>query len=415
MKSVHLVIPDLFLPKDFAAEASRGVSVPALEKLLGRGHGELLEPAPLENLLCESFGVPCAADAPIAPISAAFDGLAAGCWLRADPVNLNLQRDRLLLAGVQVSSDEATALCASLNVHFAGQGMEFFAPHPQRWYVRLDTLPQMRTTPFSQVIGGDVRRVLPSGADAARWHQLFNEIQMLLHAHPLNEAREARSELPINSVWFWGGGCDRANGSMRSSGEPVGLPLAGALLMQPLANGLGEQTTPAKPLVMAKPAGCGNSRHAAAAVPEEDTVANCGGSSNVSISPQKNYDSVSSDDVLAEMFAAAAGVPFLAWPENMRDAESQWRDEDSSGKQLLVWTGLRTALLHGDLAIWRTALQDFEAGYARPLWHALRSGRIAQLQMDIPGWNNIRRVRLSRGDSWAFWRYAKRLDEYSTV
>ena len=132
-------------------------------------------------------------------ISAAFDGLAAGCWLRADSVNLSLQRDQLLLASVQAGSEEAAALCASLNAHFAGQDIEFFAPHPRRWYMRLDALPRIITTPLSEVVGGDVRRALPTGEDAARWHRLFNEIQMLLHAHPLNEAREARGELPINS------------------------------------------------------------------------------------------------------------------------------------------------------------------------------------------------------------------------
>ena len=160
MRSVHLVIPDLFLPEDFAAEAGAGLSVPALEKMLGRGHSEILDPVPLENLLCELFGVPCAADAPIAPISAAFDGLAAGCWLRADPVHLRLQRDQmLLLPVVEISAGEAGEMCASLNGHFAGQGMEFFAPHSHRWYVRLDSLPRIRTTPLSQVVGGDVRAV----------------------------------------------------------------------------------------------------------------------------------------------------------------------------------------------------------------------------------------------------------------
>ena len=367
MKSVHLVITDLFLPKDFAAEVSAGLSLPALQKLLGRGHSEMLEPVPLENLLCELFGVPDAADAPMAPISAAFDGLAAGCWLRADPVNLDLQRDQLLLAGVQVGSGEAAELCASLNVHFAGQGMEFYAPHPQRWYVRLNALPRMRTTPLSQVIGGDVRKVLPTGEESARWHQVFNEIQMLLYAHPLNEAREARGEPTINSVWFWGGGCDT---------------------------------------LLAKPADCGSSREAAPCASEGYDTLN-GGGCGKSLLPQKNYDNVSSDDVLAEMFATAAGVPFSAWTK-------QWRAEDCNGRQLLVWTGLRSALQRGDLSGWRTALQDFERGYAHPLSQALRSGEIAQLQLDILGGDGIRRVRLTRGDTWAFWRRARRLAEYSS-
>jgi hypothetical protein len=396
MKSVHLVIPDLFLPKDFAAEVSADLSLPALQKLLGRGHGEVLVPAPLENLLCELFDIPSQGDAPIAPISAAFDGLAAGCWLRADPVHLRLQRDQMLaLPIMEISAGEAGQMCASLNGHFAGQGMEFIAPHPQRWYVHLDALPRIRTTPFSQVIGGDVRRVLPTGEEAARWHQLFNEIQMLLFAHPLNEAREARGELPINSVWFWGGGCD-------------------TLLIKPLATRLGEPTTPAKSLVMAKPADCGSSREAAPCeLGAYDALYRGGCGENAVL--DKNYDVVSSDDVLAEMFAKAAGVPFSAWPENLRDAENQWRDEDFSGKQLLVWTGLRSTLQSGDLAAWRAALQDFENSYAQPLWQALRAGKIAQLQLDILGVDSMRRVRLTRGDAWAFWRRSRRLAELSMV
>jgi hypothetical protein len=334
MKNVHLVIPDLFLPKDFAAEVCAELRLPALEKLLGRGRSEILEPVPLENLLCEMFGMSCQADAPIAPVSAAFDGLGAGCWLRADPVHLRLQRDQmLLLPNMEISADEAGQMCASLNIHFAGQGMEFFAPHPQRWYVRLGTLPGIHTRPLSQVIGGDVRGALPTGEEAARWHQVFNEIQMLLFAHPLNESRDARGALPINSVWLWGGGS-----------------VTGLL--------------------------------------------------------QKSYDKVSSDEVLVEMFAAAAGVPFAAWSE-------QWRDAENNGKQLLVWTGLRSALQSGDLAAWRTALQDFESGYARPLWQALRSGKIARLQIDILGGDSIRRVLLTRSDTRPFWRRARRLAEYS--
>ncbi len=335
MKSVHLVIPDLFLPKDYAAEVCAELRLPALEKLLGKGRSEILEAVPLENLLCELFAVPVRNDAPIAALSAACDGLAAGCWLRADPVNLDLQRTRLLLGEVPVREVEAATLCASLNGHFAGQGMQFFAPHPQRWYVRIDTLPDMQTTPLSAVIGADVRKALPSGADAPRWHRLFNEIQMLLYAHPLNDAREARGEPAINSLWFWGAGV---------------APVAA----------------------------------------------------------QQNFQCTSSDEVLAQMLAAAAAVPFSAWRE-------RWRDQECAGRQLLVWSGLRAPLRHGDLAAWRSALQDFEISYAMPLWQALRSGEIGQLRLDIAGMDSLCRVSLTRRDAWAFWRGSGQLAGYSLV
>jgi hypothetical protein len=337
MRFVHLVIPDLLLPKDFAAEVCASLSLPALEKMLGRGHSEILDPDSLEEMLCKLFDIPSRGDAPVAAASAAFDGLAAGYWLRADPVHLRLQRDQMLMLPVaEISAYEAEQMCASLNEYFAGQGMEFFAPHPQRWYVRLDSLPDIRTRPVSQLIGGDVRRALPTGADAAHWHRVFNEIQMLLFAHPFNESRDERGELTINSVWLWG----------------------------------------------------------------------TGHSENVM--PKKNYGHVSSDEVLVEMLAGAAAVPFSPWP-------GQWQGVKYEGGQLLVWAGLRSALQSGDLATWRNALQDFENGFAQPLWQALRDGKIAQIKLDILSGDGVRRVILTRGDAWSFWIRVRHLAEYSLV
>lgn len=337
MNSINLIVPDLFLPPEFAAEACAGLRLPALEKLLARGHGEAVPEASLEGMLCGAFGVPCAGELPLASIAAAFDGLDGGCgWLRADPVHLRLQGGKmLLLADVDVAAEEANELCAALNAHFAGQGMEFFAPHPQRWYVRLASPPQLDTVPLSQAAGRNVSGLLPGGVDALCWHRRFNEMQMLLFAHPVNEAREARGELPLNSVWLWGGG------------------------------------------------------HLAAA-------------------PQGEYDRVVSDDVLAEMFAAAAGITFAPWL-------ADWRAQDFGGQQLLVWDGLRAALRCGGLAGWREALRGFEAHCAQPLWQALRSGRVARLRLEAGGSYGWRRITLARADAWCFWRRGGRLAEYPQV
>jgi hypothetical protein len=334
MRYVHLVIPELFLPKDYAAEVTTDLPLSALIKLLARGRASLAgKHATLESCLSGMFGQSGADDAPIAAISAAFDGLASGCWLRADPVNLTLQRDQLLLSGVLPSGDEAQQLCASLNEYFAGQGMIFFAPHPQRWYLRLDVPPFIRTTPLPELLGRNIRGALPTGDDAAHWHRLFNEIQMLLYAHPVNDARDARGDSTINSVWLWGGGS----------------------VVEPL---------------------------------------------------RKAYQSASSDDELVAMFSAAADIPFAAWAQ-------QWRATD--GKQLLVWTGLRSAMQRGDLAAWRDALQDFETGYAQPLWQALQNGKISQLKIEILAGKNSRCITLTRGSAWAFWRIGKPLAHYSMV
>jgi len=335
MKSVHLVISDLFLPQDIAAKACRGLRLPALEKILSRG-SSAQQTLPLENLLCQLFDVKYEDALPIAPISASFDGLDEGCWLRADPVCLHLQREQLLMSGVRVDKNEAEVLCNALNMHFADQGVVFFAPHPQRWYVRVDKLPEIKTMPMSQVMGRDIRKLLPAGLDASYWHQIFNEIQMLLFSHPINIERESKGLSPINSVWFWGAGCS----------EYVEL--------------------------------------------------------------NKNYQTVCADEILAEIFAKSANIPFTAWSSCMSEA-------DIDGSQLLVWHGLREALLVGDLIAWREALQSFEMGYAKPLWKALCTGRINQLIVDIVGGVNPQRICLSSRDRWTFWRGVKPLEYYSVA
>lgn len=206
MKQVHVVIPDLFLPQSLAKDVCAGLSLPVLEKILARSNKQSLPRHSLETWLCDAFAVP---DAAIAPVTLLADGIKPedGYWLRADPVHLRLDRSQMILqTNVAVSLEEAQQLCAALNQHFAGSGMHFIAPHPQRWYVRLDHEPEIQTHSVYQAEGRDSRFYLPQGMAALKWHGVMNEIQMVLHWHPIYRACEERGALPPNSVWLWGGG-----------------------------------------------------------------------------------------------------------------------------------------------------------------------------------------------------------------
>ena len=131
----------------------------------------------------------------------------AAYWMRAEPAHLLLQGNEVIQHPVAISAaQQAGAFCDSLNLHFAGEGLHFSAPTPQHWYLRLADDPGVIPLPFSQVAGRDIRTSLPQGPAALRWHTLLNEIQMLLASHPLNDAREARGEAALNSLWLWGGG-----------------------------------------------------------------------------------------------------------------------------------------------------------------------------------------------------------------
>ena len=206
MKKIHIVIPDLFLPQQLAAYACKDLHVPALQKLLARAQEMPSSADTLEAWLCAQFAVEGMA---LAPLTLQADGLAAGgaYWLRADPVAISTQRGQMVLQNnLVLQQSEAAQLCASLNAHFAAEGMQFVSPHPQRWYLQLQQAPQMQTHPLSRVVGADMHAHLPYGEDALHWHSVFNEIQMLFYEHAVNQAREQRGELAVSGLWLWGGG-----------------------------------------------------------------------------------------------------------------------------------------------------------------------------------------------------------------
>ena len=191
MRNVDIVIPGLFLPQEICADVCAGLPVPFLEKMLARS---TLEPLPgnghscdtLEKWLCQKFGMERQQDEPIAPVTLAADGMQPGdgYWLRADPVHLQIRRTQLLLLpDLVLGAEEAAQLCASLNLHFNADGLHFFAPSPQRWYLRVENAPKIVTTPLSQASGRGVQMHLPKGKDALRWHKIFNEIQMIFFEH----------------------------------------------------------------------------------------------------------------------------------------------------------------------------------------------------------------------------------------
>ena len=209
MRSLQLLVPQLVpdLP-DATAALSR---YPALQRLLHRARKQRVAAEHFEAVLCSLFAVQPQDDWPIGALTLRADNGAPGehFWLRADPVHLHArQTDLVLVDGehLDIAIGEATALVDALNRHFSAEGLAFSAPTTMRWYVRLPQPARLRATPLSRAAGRSIDALLPTGPDALAWHRRANEAQMLLHAHPVNQAREALAVPPINSLWFWGGG-----------------------------------------------------------------------------------------------------------------------------------------------------------------------------------------------------------------
>jgi hypothetical protein len=203
MKRLDLVITDY-------TDAAPGAH-PSLARLLARGHRE---DAAVDRSASAALARLCGIDlADLAPLALAAEGVepAAGPWFRADPVHLLAGMHSLTVFDCRrlaLAADEAAGLVAALNRHFAGE-IEFTAPHPGRWYARFGQPLDFFAPPLDEVAGGIVTPDMITGPDAANLHRLAMEVQMVLHAHPVNDAREAADGLTVNGIWFWGGGQPR--------------------------------------------------------------------------------------------------------------------------------------------------------------------------------------------------------------
>lgn len=146
--TLDLLIPGLFGPVPIPP--ADVPPTPALDRLLARAERVPAESG-LEAALLGRFGVAPGGDLPSAPFSRLADDPGAdptGWWLHADPVHLRPDRDQLRLFDARhlaVTREEANALVALFNAHFAADGLRLEAPLPGRWYLQAEHPPEIRT------------------------------------------------------------------------------------------------------------------------------------------------------------------------------------------------------------------------------------------------------------------------------
>lgn len=215
-RQLVVVVPGLFA-------APTDARSPALERLLARSDRPASAPVGFHATLFDVFGAAVPpGDLPVAALTRVHDmGIVdQDWWLRADPVHLIADRDRLVMADpteLALTRAEADALVAELMQTYGPDGWLIKAPRADRWYLRPPQAADIRTTPLAEAVGRDIHPLLPQGPDGRAWHTILNEFQILLHAAQANADRERRGLPVVNSVWFWGGGplprvtrCDRA-------------------------------------------------------------------------------------------------------------------------------------------------------------------------------------------------------------
>lgn len=234
-----LVVPELLWPEPSDQATFDALATPALTWLLARGRPQRRPRQPWELALADLFDRPWPAPLGALRLLGEAAELSAqagsGHWLSADPVHLRFHQERIVLADAgafDLTAGEAEALIATLNREFADVG-EFHLAEPRRWYVRLHQAWDHEALPLSAVAGRRMDGDLPTQGGTGRMRQWLNEVQMVLHGHPVNEQRQAAGQPAVNSLWLWGGGQLDA-----SPATPATAPYAGVWTAQPLARGL---------------------------------------------------------------------------------------------------------------------------------------------------------------------------------
>jgi hypothetical protein len=178
------------------ASPSRAVSTDA--PIRAAGH---------EQWAHQTLGLP--ADHSVAAATAWSDKAHTAHW-RMTPVHCHVGRDQIILTPPRLctlQAIESEALATAILPILSEAGFTLHQAHPQRWYITETPGHQpwnIQTGSLQGALGQPIDHWLPRGPDARRWRRIFNDIQMTWFDHPVNQARAARDEYPINAVWIEG-------------------------------------------------------------------------------------------------------------------------------------------------------------------------------------------------------------------
>ncbi|WP_338615272.1 hypothetical protein [Pigmentiphaga sp. CHJ604] len=128
-------------------------------------------------------------------------------WL-ADLAHVQVGRDGLVLTDsteLGTTQAESDALLAAAQPALEAHGAAARAVDPRRWRLDLPQGAARHTGTPDAVTGAALDAWWPRTPEARPWRKLVNEIQMHWHESPVNVAREARGQVPVNTLWLHGG------------------------------------------------------------------------------------------------------------------------------------------------------------------------------------------------------------------
>jgi hypothetical protein len=172
---------------------------------------------------------PAAVAALCTPASAAgFVWLATPVHLVTDLTSLHLQQRGLL----RLPPTTLRVLAEDFARVFHGSGFKLEPLPSGGFLVGAPAASAADTLEPARLIGMDIGAALPASAALRR---LGAELEIWLHEHPVNLGRIERGELPVSTLWVWGGGIAA---HLPAAALPTALPLDRSYGSDPYLDGL---------------------------------------------------------------------------------------------------------------------------------------------------------------------------------
>jgi hypothetical protein len=239
VRELVIVIPDLYQPRELCGTSRDDTTfkeIPGLETVARFGARTKLAAGwrswllgDIDRLDLEGLAPACIAAAALDPALAASlaNSLTPSVtsWIaRAVHLHAGLTRVHFDQRGLmRLTPAEQAVLSADFARTFGSSHQTLAALPSGEFLLGTPGLPPLATEEPGRAACGELDQMMPSGAAAAPLRRLLAEIEMWLHALPLNEVRRSRGEVPITALWPWGAAGRIVRPEPRA---PSGLPAA---------------------------------------------------------------------------------------------------------------------------------------------------------------------------------------------
>lgn len=198
---IDLIIPGILnLPAHELNIAELESLTPALHQLLRFSNQVPSRLVDVDEIIIQRLGLKQRA----LPYAYAIQPAKKGRQLLFKPVHLKADINNAIVYPVDENDDDIILLINDLKSYFK-ENCEIENLPGKRWIMRLlDCEPVIDVPHYLSAVGNKFTHYLEQSRSNLEWFRLFNEMQMFLYQHEINQQRLSKGQLPVNSLWCWG-------------------------------------------------------------------------------------------------------------------------------------------------------------------------------------------------------------------